>query len=223
MADRSTSAVSVGLDGIVPKTDSRACVAAVVRLVNAGWRSATHLGRRRLPRLSRIGLALAQNAANDETDIGRTFAQPAHEVGEPFTAEWNIDAQREAFSSSTRSAGRGGSRTASGIRSSPVGMPRSGANARVASIIAGSCVAIAGKVPSGEQDPHDPHERRVDVCLGLIGDVARLLVGPLDQPHARAELVHPRRVRLASRQVRLQHRRRRCDSPAATSSRTLRA
>ena len=42
-------------------------------------------------------LALAENASNDETDICGAFAQTAHEVGEPFTAEWNIDADPQTL------------------------------------------------------------------------------------------------------------------------------
>ena len=38
--------------------------------------------------------ALAENAAHYEADIGRAFPQPTHEVGEPFTPEWNVDADR---------------------------------------------------------------------------------------------------------------------------------
>src|SRR6186713_1692243 len=35
---------------------------------------------------------LAQDPANDETDIRRPLAQPAHEIREPFASEWHIDA-----------------------------------------------------------------------------------------------------------------------------------
>src|SRR5688500_3154796 len=33
-----------------------------------------------------------EHAADDESDIGGALAEAPHEVGEPFTAEWNIDA-----------------------------------------------------------------------------------------------------------------------------------
>ena len=60
----------------------------------------------------------------------------------------------------------------------------------MASIISGSCVAIAGYVAIVEQLLHQPDERLVDLGLLLIRDGLRLLVGALDQPDTRAERVH---------------------------------
>src|SRR5258708_25717191 len=37
-------------------------------------------------------LTLPEDAADYESDIRRPLTEPAHEVGKPFAAEWNIDA-----------------------------------------------------------------------------------------------------------------------------------
>lgn len=45
---------------------------------------------------ARDRLPLAHHAADHETDIGWALAEAPHEVREPFTTEWNIDAHMEA-------------------------------------------------------------------------------------------------------------------------------
>src|SRR4051794_39704702 len=39
----------------------------------------------------------AENAAHYEADVRGAFAQTTHEVGEPFTPEWNVDADEVPF------------------------------------------------------------------------------------------------------------------------------
>ena len=150
--------------------------------------------------------ALAEDAADNERDIRRPLAEPAHEVRKPFAAERDVDAHPVAVRRRATPADRGGCRTASGTRSDRSAMPCSRATRAPASIIAGSCVAIAGIVPVVEQRLHHPHVRGVDVGLLLIRDRLRLLVRALDQPNARAERVDPRATScFAAIQRRLQH------------------
>jgi hypothetical protein len=47
-------------------------------------------------------LAFAQHAPDHETDIGGPLAKTPHEVREPFTTEWNIDADAEAVARERR-------------------------------------------------------------------------------------------------------------------------
>ena len=42
-------------------------------------------------------LTLAHDSADNESDICRAFTQPAHEVREPFTTEWNVDADPQTI------------------------------------------------------------------------------------------------------------------------------
>ena len=63
-----------------------------------------------------------------------------------------------------------------------------------------------GIVPIHEQQPREADERRVHVRLRWVRDFARLVVRALDETHARAEAIEPRRVRLAAPEIRLQHR-----------------
>src|SRR6266540_4785322 len=41
-------------------------------------------------------LTLSEHAPDHETDIRGAFPQTTHEVGEPFTTEWNVDADPES-------------------------------------------------------------------------------------------------------------------------------
>src|SRR5690242_21746426 len=43
-------------------------------------------------RYDALASALAENSANNETDIGWAFAETTHEVREPFAAERHVDA-----------------------------------------------------------------------------------------------------------------------------------
>ena len=56
-----------------------------------------------------------------------------------------------------------------------------------------------------EERLHQPHERRVHVRLARPGDGRGLLVGPLAQPHAGAEGVHPREIVGCPVEIGLQH------------------
>src|SRR5512140_3116151 len=49
--------------------------------------------------LSRL---LAEDPAQHETDVGRAFAEPAHEVREPLGSEGHVDAERVAFGGKRR-------------------------------------------------------------------------------------------------------------------------
>src|SRR5215203_3821720 len=72
------------------------CVATATPVAARRWSRATYVGRRRPssdpPNVQERTSALAEDAANHESDIGGAFTEPAHEVGEPFTPEWNVDA-----------------------------------------------------------------------------------------------------------------------------------
>src|SRR6476620_4349 len=62
-----------------------------------GWEGETAVATPQWHPAPRIGRAipcsaLAQDPAKYKSDIGGAFTEPTHEVGEPFTAEWNIDA-----------------------------------------------------------------------------------------------------------------------------------
>ena len=89
-----------GLRDLTEKFSGGMCVARELRVAaEVGWPLPTSEARDRRDRLcvtSRTS-ALAQDAPDDETDIRRPLAEPAHEVGEPFTAEWNVDADAPPF------------------------------------------------------------------------------------------------------------------------------
>ena len=89
------------------------------------------------------GLSRASSRSEHEPDVGRPLAEATHEVRKPLPAERHVDAQRVALGDQRASAGRGGCRRASGTRTGP-GDASFGARSSCASIIAGSCVAMAG-------------------------------------------------------------------------------
>src|SRR5689334_19221508 len=47
-------------------------------------------------------VSFAQHSANHKTDIGGSFAETPHEVREPFTPEWNVDAHTESIARERR-------------------------------------------------------------------------------------------------------------------------
>src|SRR5215203_6469809 len=53
--------------------------------------------RNGLPPRSCRSRAFPEEAAEDEADVGRAFAETAHEVGKPFAPEWNVDADPVAL------------------------------------------------------------------------------------------------------------------------------
>src|SRR3954470_1264510 len=148
--------------------------------------------------------AFAENAAHYEADVGGAFAQTTHEVGEPFTPEWNVDADEVPF------AVQGGLEVATNsiqhlkLEAGPIDsvFRRIGLCGRDHRLVMRRYGWIGA---TREQQAHYPDKRRVHVCFRLIRGVFRLLVGSLYEAYAGTQRIHPRRVRFAARQARLEH------------------
>ena len=167
--------------------------------------------------------SFADEAPQDERDVRRMLAEPAHEVRETSRGRTGCRRARDipARTSMTCRSRRMPYNIWNSNRSDADAVLRRPAPGQVdhRGIVRGDRRIVA----VGDQHLHHPRVGRVDVRLLLIGDRLRLAVRALDETDARAERVDAPEIVLAAIQSPTAARRRSAGIPAATASRRCRA